>query len=130
MAAPSADKLLQNNELVFHLTELGDLKQSMSEATFKNAEGKFFRKTISKHFWPKNGNVFTKFKLPSLVKALQRYIGFVSVHSRIISRLAEKIIPLYFWLQRDTKVQLTQAHNDHHIDVNEDLAKAAKLLFH
>ena len=66
-------------------------------------------------------------KLPTSVKSLQRYIGFVNFYRKYIPTLAEKLAPLYQLLQKDVKFQLTQVHKDSIFDINENLAKAAKL---
>ena len=66
-------------------------------------------------------------KLPTSVKSLQRYIGFVQFYSQYIPRLAEKLVPLYKLLQKDVKYELTHIHKDAIFDINENLANAAKM---
>ena len=41
--------------------------------------------------------------------------------------LAEKLVPLYKVLQKDVKFALTQVHKDAIFDINQNLARAAKL---
>ena len=66
-------------------------------------------------------------KLPTSVKSLQRYIGFVQFYRQYIPRLAEKLVPPYKLLQKDVKYELTQIHKDAIFDINENLANAAKM---
>ena len=66
-------------------------------------------------------------KTPTSVKSLQRYIGFVQLYRQYIPRLAKKLTPMYKLLQKNIKFQLTQQHKDLIFEINENLAKAAKL---
>ena len=66
-------------------------------------------------------------KLPTSVKSLQRFIGFVQFYCQYIPRLAEKLVPLYKLLLKDVKYELTQIHKDAIFDINENLANAAKM---
>ena len=65
--------------------------------------------------------------MPTSVKSLQQYIGFVQFYRQYIPKLAEKLLPLYKLLQKDVKFALTQVHQDAIFDINENLARAAKL---
>ena len=66
-------------------------------------------------------------KTPTSVESLQRYIGFVQFYRQYIPMLAEKLVPLYKLLQKDVKFTLTQVHKDAIFDINQNLARAAKL---
>ena len=68
-------------------------------------------------------------KLPTSGKSLQRHIGFVKFYRRrqYIPRLAEKFTPFSKQLQKDVKFQMTHQHKDTIFEINENLAKAAKL---
>ena len=66
-------------------------------------------------------------KLPTSVKSLQRYIGFLQFYRQYIPKLAEKFVPSYRLLQKDVKFALTQVHKDATFDINQNLARAAKL---
>ena len=66
-------------------------------------------------------------KLPTSVKSLQRYISFVQFYRQYIPCLAEILITLYKLLQKDIKFQVTQQPKNTIFQINENLAKAAKL---
>ena len=104
----------------------------MSKCAFGHPQIDFLGRSItSKGVAPledKIDNLLKKIKLPTSVKSLQRYIGFLQFYRQYIPRLAEKLTPLYKLLQKDVKVQLTQLHKDTIFEINEHLARAAKLL--
>ena len=70
-------------------------------------------------------NFFKNLKLPTSVKSLQRYIGFVQFYRQYIAKLAEKLVRLYKRLQKDVKFALTQVHKNALFDINENLTRAA-----
>ena len=56
------------------------------------------------------------------------YIEFMQLYRKYIQRLAGKLTPLYKLLQKDVPFKSTPQHKDIHFDINENLAKDAKLL--
>ena len=69
----------------------------------------------------------TNLKFPTSVKLLQRYVGSVNFYRQYIPRLAKKLMPLHQLLQKDINFQPNQVHKDAIFEINEHLAKAAKL---
>ena len=131
IAAHTVDELLSNIEAVFQQIQKAGLKLSMAKCAFGHPQIDFLGRSItSKGVAPledKIDDFLKKVKLPTSVKSLQRYIGFVQFYRQYIPRLAEKLTPLYKLLQKDVKFQLNQQHKDIIFEINENLAKAAKL---
>ena len=131
IAAHTVDELLSNIEAVFQQIQKAGLKLSMSKCAFGHPHINFLGRSItSKGVSPledKIDDFLKKIKLPTSIKSLQRYIAFVQFYRQYIPRLAEKLTPLYKLLQKDVKYQLTQQHKDIIFEINETLAKAAKL---
>ena len=131
IAAHTVDELVTNIEMVFQQFLKAGLKLTMSKCAFGHPKIDFLGKTISsKVIAPIESKVdsfLKKMKLLTSVKSLQRYIGFVQFYRQCIPRLAEKLVPLYTLLQKDTKFELKQSHKDSIFEINENLAKAAKL---
>ena len=131
IAAHTVDELLSNIEAVFQRIQKAGLKLSMSKCAFGHPQIDFLGRSItSKGVAPledKIDDFLKKIKLPTSIKSLQRYIGFVQFYRQYIPRLAEKLTPLYKLLRKDIKFQLTQQHKDIIFEINENLAKAAKL---
>ena len=131
IAANTVEELVDNIEAVFTKVRQAGLKLSMSKCAFGHPEIEFLGRSItSKGIGPiekKIDDFLKNIKLPTSVKSLQRYIGFVQFYRQYIPRLAEKLVPLYKLLQKDVKFQLTQAHKDAIFDINENLANAAKM---
>ena len=77
----------------------------MSKCTFEQDEIEFLGKTISKQgiapLPEKIDRFLTNLKLRTSVKSIQRYIGFVDFYRQYISKLTEKLFPLYQLLQKD-----------------------------
>ena len=103
----------------------------MAKCAFGHPEIKFLGRSITNKGIAPIEDKIDKFlkniKLPTSVKSLQRYIGFVQFYRQYIPRLAEKLVPLYKLLQKDVKYELTQIHKDAIFDINENLANAAKM---
>ena len=131
IAAHTVDEQLSNIEAVFQQIQKAGLKMSMPKCAFGQPQIDFLGRSItSKGVAPledKIDDFLKKIKLPTSIKSLQRYIGFVQFYRQYIPRLAEKLTPLYKLLQKDIKFQLTQQHKDIIFEINEILAKAAKL---
>ena len=131
IAAHNVEELLSNIEAVFQQTQKAGLKLSMSKCEFGHPQIDFLRRSITSKgvalLEDKIDKLLKTIKLPTSVKLLQRYIGFVQFYRQYIPRLAEKLTPLYKLLQKDVKFQLTQQHKDLIFKINENLAKAAKL---
>ena len=131
IAASTVEELVDNIEAVFTKVRQAGLKLSMSKCAFGHPEIEFLGRSItSKGIGPiekKIDDFLKNIKLPTSVKSLQRYIGFVQFYRQYIPRLAEKLVPLYKSLQKDVKFQLTQVHKDAIFDINENLANAAKM---
>ena len=107
------------------------LKLSMAKCAFGHPEVDFLGRSITtKGIAPieeKIDKFLKNIKLPTSVKSLQRYIGFVQFYRQYIPRLAEKLVPLYKLLQKDVRYELTQVHKDAIFDINENLANTAKM---
>ena len=103
----------------------------MAKCAFGHPEVEFLGRSITtKGIAPieeKIDKFLKNIKLPTSVRSLQRYIGFVQFYRQYIPRLAEKLVPLYKLLQKDVKYELTQIHKDAIFDINENLANAAKM---
>ena len=131
IAASTVEKLVDNIEAVFTKVRQAGLKLSMSKCAFGHPEIEFLgRSIITKGIGPiekKIDDFLKNIKLPTSVKSLQRYIGFVQFYRQYIPRLAEELVPLYKLLQKDVKFQLTQVYKDAIFDINENLANAAKM---
>ena len=131
IAASTVEELVDNIEAVFTKIRQAGLKLSMSKCAFGHPEIEFLGRSItSKGIGPiekKIDGFLKNIKVPTSVKSLQRYIGFVQFYRQYIPRLAEKLVPLYKLLQKDVKFQLTQAHKDAIFDINENLANSAKM---
>ena len=131
IAASTVEELVDNIEAVFTKVRQAGLKLSMSKCAFGHPEIEFLGRSItSKGIGPiekKIDDFLKSIKLPTSVKSLQRYIGFVQFYRQYIPRLAEKLVPLYKLLQKDVKFQRTQVHKDAIFDINENLANAAKM---
>ena len=119
------DELVTNIELVFQQIQKAGLKLTMSKCAFGHANFEFLGKTISsKGIAPiesKIDSFLKKLKLPTSVKSLQRYIGFVQFYRQYLPRLAEKLAPLYKLLQKDVKFELLQSHKDAIFEINEKI---------
>ena len=103
----------------------------MNKCTFGQDKTNFLGKTISRQqiapLTDKIDKFLNNLKVPTSMKSLERYLEFVNFYRQYIAGLAEKLIPLYRLLQKDVKFQLTQVQKDAIIDINENLAKTAKL---
>ena len=130
IAASTVEELVDNIEAVFTKVRQAGLKLSMSKCAFGHPEIEFLGRSITtKGIEPiekKIDDFLKNIKLPTSVKSLQRYIGFVQFYRQYIPRLAEKLVPLYKLLQKDIKFQLTQVHKDAIFDINENLANALR----
>ena len=131
IAANNVEELVDNIEAVFMKIKQAGLKLSMAKCAFGHPEIEFLGRSItSKGVAPieeKIDKFLKNIKLPTSVKSLQRYIGFVQFYRQYIPCLAEKLVPLYKLLQKDAKFELTQVHKDAMFDINENLANAAKM---
>ena len=131
IAANNVEELVDNIESVFMKIKQAGLKLSMAKCAFGHPEIEFLGRSItSKGVAPieeKIDKFLKNIKLPTSVKPLQRYIGFVQFYRQYIPCLAEKLVPLYKLLQKDAKFELTQVHKDAMFDINENLANAAKM---
>ena len=131
VAAHNMDELVANIEAVFQQIQKAGLKLSMSKCAFGHPKIEFLgRSMTTKGVAPLEKRIddfLKKLKLPISVKSLQRYIGFVQFYRQYIPKLAEKLVPLYKLLQKDVKFEMTQVHKDAIFDINENLARAAKL---
>ena len=124
--ANTAEELVNNIEAVFTKIRQAGLKLSMAKCAFGHPEIEFLGRSITP-IEDKIDKFLKNIKLPTSVKSLQRYIGFVQFYRQYIPRLAEKLVPLYKLLQKDVKYELTQIHKDAIFDINENLANAAKM---
>ena len=131
VAAHNVDELAANIEAVFQQIQKAGLKLSMSKCAFGHTKIEFLGRSITtKGIAPLADRIddfLKKLKLPTSVKSLQRYIGFVQFYRQYIPKLAEKLVPLYKLLQKDVKFAMMQVHKDAIFDINENLARAAKL---
>ena len=131
IAANTAEELVNNIEAVFTKNRPAGLKLSMAKCAFSNPETEFLGRSITTKGNAPIEDKIDKFlkntKLPTPVKSLQRYIGFVQFYRQYIPRPAEKLVPLYKLLQKDVKYDLTQIHKDAIFDINDNLANAAKM---
>ena len=131
VAAHNVDELAANIEAVFQQIQKAGLKLSMSKCAFGHPKIEFLGRSITtKGIAPLADRIddfLKKLKLPTSVKSLQRYIGFVQFYRQYIPKLAEKLVPLYRLLQKDVKFAMMQVHKDAIFDINENLARAAKL---
>ena len=131
IAASTVEELVDNIEAVFTKIGQAGLKLSMSKCAFGHPEIEFLGRSITSEgvgpIEKKIDDFLKNIKLPTSVKSVQRYIGFVQFYRQYIPRLAEKLVPLYKLLQKDVKFQLAQVHKDAIFDINENLANAAKL---
>ena len=104
----------------------------MSKGAFRHPEIEFLGRSItSKGVAPieeKIDKFLRNIKLPTSVKSLQRYIGFVQFYRQYISKLAEKLVTQYKMLQKDVKYELTQIHKDANaiFDINGTLPRLLK----
>ena len=97
IAASTVEELVDNIEAVFTKVRQAGLKLSMSKCAFGHPEIEFLGRSItSKGIGPiekKIDDFLKNIKLPTSVKSLQRYIGFVQFYRQYIPRLAEKLVP-------------------------------------
>ena len=111
IAANTAEELVNNIEAVFTKIRQAGLKLSMAKCAFGHPEIEFLGRSITTKGIAPIEEKIDKFlkntKLPTSVKSLQRYIGFVQFYRQYIPRLAEKLVPLYKLLQKDDKYELT-----------------------
>ena len=131
IAANNVEELVDNIESVFIKIKQAGLKLSMAKCAFGHPEIEFLGRSITSNGVAPIEEKIDKFlkniKLPTSVKSLQRYIGFIQFDRQYIPCLAEKLVPLYKLLQKDVKFELTQVHKDAMFDNNENLANAAKM---
>ena len=131
IAANTVEELVNNIEAVFTKIRQAGLKLSVAKCALGHSEIEFLGRSITtKGITPieeKIDKFLENIKLPTSVKSLQPYIGFVQFYRQYIPRLAEKLVPLYKLLQKDVKYELTQIHKDAIFDINENLANAAKM---
>ena len=131
IAANNVEELVDNIESVFIKIKQASLKLSMAKCAFGDPEIEFLGRNItSKGVAPievKIDKFLKKIKLPTSVKSLKRYIGFVQFYRQYIPCLVEKLVPLNRLLQKDVEFELTQVHKDDMFDINENLANAAKM---
>ena len=126
----TVEELVSNIEAVFIKFGQVGLKLSMAKCAFGHPEIEFLGKSIiTKGIAPieeKVDKFLENIKLPTSVKSLQRYIGFVQFNRQYIPRLPEKLIHPYKLLQKDVKNELTQVHEGVIFDI-KNLANAAKV---
>ena len=130
IAANTVEEQVNNIEAVFTKIRQTGLKLSMAKCAFGHPEIEFLGRSITtKGIAPieKTDKFLKNIKLPTSVKSLQRYIGFVQFYRQYIPRLAERLVPLYKLLQKDVKYELTQIPKDAIFDINENSANAAKM---
>ena len=125
------DELILNIEAVFQQLQMNALKLSMSKCAFGHPEIEFLGRSITTKGIPpledRIDKLLKNLNLPTSIKSLQRYIVFVQFYRQFIPRLAETLVPLYKLLQNVVMVALTQVHKDASFDINENLARGAKL---
>ena len=125
VAAHNVDELVANIEAVFQQIQKAGLKLSMSKCAFGHPKIEFLGRSITTKgvatLEKRIDDFLKKLKLPTSVKSLQRYIGFVQFYRQYIPKLAEKLVPLYKLLQKDVKFEMTQVHKDAIFDINENL---------
>ena len=107
VAAHTPNGLIQNIERIFMCFARAGLKLSMDRCQFGQSNNELLRKTIgSQGISPIEHEMdwFLKnLRPPTTVKSLQRWVGFVNFFGRNIPNLAEKLIPFYKTLKKDTK---------------------------
>ena len=98
IAANTVKELLNNIEAVFTKIRQAGLKLSMAKCAFGYPEIEFLGRSLTtKGIAPiqeKIDKFLKNIKLPTSVKSLQQYIGFVQFYRQYIPRLAEKLVPL------------------------------------
>ena len=108
---------------MFQQIQKAGLKLSRSKCAFGHPKIEFLERSITtKGIAPLEDRIdkfFKNLKLPTSVKSLQRYIGFVQFYRQYIPKLDEKLVPLYKLLQKDVKFVLTQVHKVAIFDNNE-----------
>ena len=128
ISANTVEELVNNIEAVFIKIRPAGLKLSMAKcAPWNRIPWQKHHNQRHRAHREKNDKFLKNIKLPTYVKSLQRYIGFVQFYRQYIPRLAEKLVPLYKLLQKDVKYELTQIHKDAIFDINMNLANAAKM---
>ena len=131
IAVNNVDELIINIEALFQQIQKAGLKLSMSKCDFDHPKIDLLgRSNTTKGIAPLEDKIdkfLNNLKLPTSVKSLQRYIRFVQFYRQYKPMLAEKLVFLYNLLQKDVKFALTKVHKDAIFDINQNLARAAKL---
>ena len=104
VAAHTASEVKENFDHVFQQIEKARLKLSLEKRHFGKQSIEFLGKTISTAGTaPIDGRAmyFLKnSKLPSGEKTLQRFLGFVNFYRHYIRKLANKMVPFFYHLER------------------------------
>ena len=131
VAAQTASGLIENIELVFKQVQKAGSKLSIEKRPFGIHSIELLGKTIFKAAIALTEEWITKFlknlKLPSFVKLLQLFLGFVNFCRQYIRRPFNKLVPLHLLLQKDVPFNLTQAQKDAIFEISECLLKTSKI---
>ena len=131
IAANTPDELIENVELVFQQQSKAGLKLSMNKCEIGQKQNEYLGKLISSTgiapIEKRITDYLKKLKPLNSVRALQRYLGFVSFYRSYIPRLADTTAVLHELPKKDADFKLEQRHKDVIYDINESLLKAAML---
>ena len=132
IAANNATDLTRNIRAVFKCIREAGLKLTIEKCHFGVRQVEFLGRTISSEgVLPqshKSHNFSNKVRFPKCKKVLQRYLGFVNYYKNYITRLAEKLNPLFKPLKAEVPINITSELKETFDSVNKALSDACQLV--
>ena len=131
IAANNATYLTRNIRAVFHCIRNAGLKLTIEKCYSAVRQVEFLGRTISSEGVSpqahKIQNFLNKLRFPKSKKALQWYLGFVNYYRNYISRMAEKLKPIYKLLKAEVPINITSELKQTFDSVNKALSDACQL---
>ena len=131
IAANGADHLIGNLRATFKCIQEAGLKLTMHKCHIGATEIDFLGRTISpqgvKPQRQSVQNFLEKTKFPKSKKDLQRYLDFLNYYRNYVSRLSERLVPIYKMLKSDEKVLVSKELVQQFDEINRALDKCLAL---
>ena len=130
-AANNATDFTRNIRAVFKCIRQAGLKLKIEKCHFGVRQVEFLGRTFSQEgISPQARKIqifLDKRRFPKSKKALQRYVGFMNYYRNCIPRMAEKLNPIYKWLETEVPINITSELKETFDSVNKSLSDACEL---
>ena len=131
IGAYDTEDMLEKLEAVFKCIRESGMKLATDKCAFGLAEIQFLGNTItSEGLTPIRQKITTflnSFKMPKTVKQIKRMIGFFMFYKAFIPELADKLLPFYKLLKKDSDLKTTEEHKIMLEKLTNDLQTACEM---